>query len=122
MRFSSRTFGAAVAVVVGAAASTLIATPSFAASQSCTVPRNDGSCTTSTVRANASGHYVKYKVCVTGLLGAAAYFIKDIDTGVIVKEGLNSLKGCDSDKVNGLHGRYRLTVAGNKDSTGTLSN
>lgn len=109
------------AAIVGAAASTLIATPSFAASVSCKVPSSK-TCTTGALSANSSGHFIDYKICVTGVLGAVGYAIMDIDTGVIVKNATNQFKGCDSDRVTGLYGRYRLTLSGDKDSTGTIDN
>lgn len=121
MRLPNRKLGIFVAAVVGATASTIVATPSFAVSVSCTVPASER-CSTGILSANRTGHFIDYTVCVKALFGTTGYAIMDIDTGVIVKNAANSLRGCDSDRVTGLYGRYRLTLVGDPGSTGTIDN
>jgi hypothetical protein len=70
------------------------------------------SCTTTpTVRANPSGHYVRYHITGNDFRGED-WQMKDADTGIIVAQGHIDIFGSTNGmpKVTGLFGRYSIFV------------
>ena len=77
---------------------------SHAASSTCTVGIAPAECTTDWVRANPTTHHIHIKVSPW-----QTYYLKDIDTHVVVAHGTNGMLGTER-TVTGLYGRYTGTV------------
>jgi hypothetical protein len=68
------------------------------------------SCTTASIPANSSGHWIKYAV-YAGYYGGCSFLIRDIHTRVVVRSGRASIPfSLTSGQVYGLYGWYRMEV------------
>ena len=103
-------------VVPLALAMMMSATPALAQSDWCvTPPPLPTTCTTLAIRANASGHFIYFRI------GAWTSFrLRDIETNVVVRSG-GTGAGTHQETVFGLYGWYELSVRG-VAATGYISN
>ena len=111
----SKAMWAAIALGVAAAAASVVVTiPAGAATSSCTAPfwynplSGPRQCTTGTVTANASGHYVDVDtfVCSDG-----SWKVWDINTGVTVASGRgDDPRSWSHRRIYGLYGIYQAKI------------
>ena len=109
----------AVTVAIGVGAFGF-GSPAMATSTSCSTIAVNPTCTTGVIPANASGHFLDYSAGGFSFI-SGRYSIKDLNTGVIVKQGSFTLP--TSGRVPGLYGtRYQMTVRCDCLASGTIDN
>jgi hypothetical protein len=86
-----------------------------AAAPSAVVVQSDSSCrvtwlycTTGVVRANATFHFIDWKVCTW--FKQAYWQVTDVDNGHIVRSGTVPSNSCRSGRISGLYGNYNGTI------------
>ncbi|GAA3162620.1 hypothetical protein GCM10020001_104010 [Nonomuraea salmonea] len=113
----------ALALTAAAAAVVLAAPVANAASARCEIGFRSNACTSGSLAANASGHWLDYTVEGGGFpCYSADYRVHDSDNGAIVKSG-HVGSGSTSGRIPGLYGRYHIRVYNScDDAVGTIAN
>jgi hypothetical protein len=116
---SRRSKKVAVAAAAGAAVAMLIPGVAYASSTGC----NGSSCTSGTISANTSGHWIKWHVDSGVLGGGCSWRVRDVDTDVVVGSGRVGAFSSKSGQINALVGRYHIELYNcDVDGGGGLSN
>lgn len=87
-----------------------VATPAQAAFASCGTPFFGGTCTTGTIYAHSTGHFVW--TSVQAGLSSCSGWVEDIDTGIVVASYNPEPGKTKQGYTGGLYGRYKLTLSG----------
>jgi hypothetical protein len=110
----------ALGVIGAAVGAVAFAAPAQAGTDTCAIPWNGVSCTTSQVGSDPIGNYLDYRVCSPYGDPGVEYKIRDIHTNQVVKH--DHASRCEEGRVNGLYGFYKLELRGNPFSIGTIRN
>lgn len=92
----------------------------LASTRCSTIPINPV-CTTGVLAANPTGHWIDYTISKPPFNGLA-WEIRDVGNGVVVARGESWAGVGGGGRVNGLYGRYQMTMRCICLSTGTLFN
>ncbi len=120
MRNISRSIFALTAV---SAVVVLTASAANAGTAKCEVGLFGNACTSTSIAANSSGHWIDYRVEGGGVpCYSADYRVVDSDNGAIVKSG-HVGSGSTSGRITGLYGKYHIRVYNScDDAVGTIDN
>jgi hypothetical protein len=115
-----KSIGVVAALVLAAGVVGATGTPAMASSSSCTI--SGYNCTTGTLAANSSGHYVRVFAWANFLQPSTTCTVYDASNGVDVGSVTGGYNNKEK-KINGLYGRYFAVCVG-KDlqGGGSLSN